>query len=294
MKKKILLLFLITVGWPNLYSVSIVYNFRIAQITKQQIFEKTNQHFTLVTLFFDQFLKKHTGEHQNYLGGLESFIYNFESYYFRTDFAVSNISEDNCISKFSDTQTDDILFSFGKNFTLNRQSKITLTGLFGIPTHKLFVLQKPNFGFSQFGIGAQVDGSYAFNNKNSLLFGARYIHFIPRNTIDCDKNIFKFTSGNLADILVASKNNWGKHHGLEFGYTAKFNFGADICPKFDDIIKKTNYIRSNYYLVYKYKFIINNVSNRLLFNISYGFDHLPKIFGNKYIIFFWTAWDVRF
>lgn len=299
MKNKILKLFfsVIILQISNLLSISIVYNFRIAQITKQRIFENENRkkrHYTLLALLFDQYYKKrYDNIRQNYLGGLGSFIYNSKSYYVRADFAASHIYEKTFDSKFSDAQVDDILFSLGKNFNINKQSKLTLTGLFGVPTHKNFALQHPQFGYGQYGLGIQADGSYEFNNQNAFLYGVRYINFLPSDALDPNDNKYKFTIGNLADILVASKNNWRKH-GFEVGYTARFDFGAKIYPNLDDIIEKTNYIRSNFYAVYKYRFVVNNVANRFLLNLSYSFDHVPKKFGNKYIIFVWAAWDFRF
>ena len=168
-----------------------------------------------------------------------------------------------------------------------------LAGVFGIPTHKNYALLHPQLGYAQYGLGVQLDGSYAFNNKNAFLYGIRYIGFVPSTACDLENNKFKFSIGNIADILLASKNNWGKH-GFEVGYTARFDFGAKVSPNFDDIVEKTNYIRSNYYAVYKYRFLINNIANRFLLNFSYSFDHVPKKFGNKFIIFIWTAWDIRF
>ena len=40
-------------GYANLSAISMVYNFRLAQITKQPIFEETNHNnYNLVALFF--------------------------------------------------------------------------------------------------------------------------------------------------------------------------------------------------------------------------------------------------
>jgi len=279
----------------HLLPISMVYSFRIAQITKQAIVEKSNTHHKVIALLFDQYRKKYNGVFQNYVGGLGSYIYDFESYYFRTDFAASHIKQIiDHVTTFSGNKTDDILFTIGRNFILNNRTAMTCSGLFGIPTHRIFTLQHPDFGYGQLGLGLQWDGSYLLNNARALLYGARYIYFVPRKALDTLDQKHTFTIGNIADLLLAYKNNWDFHHGIEFGYTARFRFGAHIYPNLDDIIKRTNYIRSNFYGVYKYKFIVNNISHRLLFYLSYGFDHRPKIYGSRYIVTLWTSWNVGF
>lgn len=289
------LLFFFILQHASLAAISIVYNFRIAQITKQPIFQKTNdKNHTLVALFFDQYRKKYNGTRQNFIGALGSYIYDFEPYYFRTDLAGSHIKETvNNVITFSGTEMDDILFTVGRNFKINKHATATLSGLFGFPTHQIFRLQHIDFGYSQIGTGIQLDGSYELNSISSLLYGARYIYFIPRTALDDLEKKYTFTLGNVTDLFFAYKGSWQKH-GLEAGYTARQRFGAQIHPHLDDIIRKTNYIRSNFYFVYKYKFRINDLPSRLLFNISYGFDHRPKVFGNKYIITLWASWNLNF
>ena len=155
------LLFFIMLQHANLLAISMVYNFRIAQITKQPIFEKTmEREHSLIALIFDQYRKKHDDIFQNFIGGLGSYIYDFEPYYFRTDFAVSHIKEvTDHVTTFSGTETDDILFTIGRNFILDDRTTVTLSGLFGIPTHRIFRLQHIDFGYSQIGLGIQSDGS---------------------------------------------------------------------------------------------------------------------------------------
>ncbi len=288
------LLIFMTLQYMNLSAISMVYNFRIAQITKQPIVDGSKHRKHLIALLFDQYREKYNGIHQNYVGGLGSFIYDFNPYYFRTDFAVSHIKQNvDCTTTFSGTETDDLLFTMGRNFIINDHSRISLSGLFGVPTHRLYRLQHIDFGYSQIGGGIQLDGVYEFNDINAFLYGARYIHFVPRSALDtvCEKH--RFTLGNIGDIFLAHKSNWGPC-GLEFGYTFRARFGCRICPNLDDTVKKTNYLRSNFYGVYKHKFFINDLPSRLLFYISYGFDHSPKVYGNKYIVTLWTSWNISF
>jgi len=290
-----LLLLLYVLSGEPLSAASMVYSFRIAQITKQPLAEKTgNQRYDVIALIFNQHRKKHTDVSQKFAGGLGSFIYDFEPYYFRTDFAVAHVHEAACgKTTFSGTETDDLLFTLGRNFTINKRTTVTLSGLFGVPTHKIYRLQHADFGENQVGLGLQFDGSYELHHTAALLYGTRYIYFVPRTACDSLRQKHTFTIGNVADLLFAYKNNWGQH-GLEFGYTARFQFGAHITPNIDDLVQQTNYTRSSFYGVYKYKFFINKVTNRLLFNISYGFDHKPKCFGNKRIITLWLAWSINF
>lgn len=259
--------------YASLPAISMVYNFRIAQITRQPIFDKvTQKKSTIVALIFDQVRKKYNGTRQNFAGELSSFIYDFKSYYVRADFAFAHIHEKNINqSSFSDTETDDILFTAGRNFTLNQENTMTLSGLFGVPTHAIYRLKHVDFGYSQIGIGFQLDGLHIVSPHTNFVYGARYIYFVPRKADDACKRKYHFTIGNVGDLLFALRNKYKEHHGFELGYTLRSRFGAQICPNLDDIVKKSNYLRSNYYIVYKYKFLIGNIPNRLLFNCSYGF-----------------------
>ncbi len=289
------LVFICLFPYAGLHAISMVYNFRIAQVTRQPIFEKSSdRRNTLIGLLFEQYRKKYNGPRQNNVGGLASYIYDFHPYYIRTDCAVSHIHEKiDHTTSFAGTETDDILFTFGRSFNGNDYTTFTVSGLFGIPTHKIYRLIHTDFGYSQVGTGLQFDGLYEFNPISAFIYGARYIYFFPRKAYDNLGQRYTFTLGNVGDLLVAAKSKWPKH-GVEFGYTARFRFGAHICPHLDDIVQKANYIRSNFYFVYQYKFLIHQTSNRLMFNIAYGFDHKSKIFGNKYIITFWASWNLNF
>lgn len=277
------------------FTTSMVYNFRIAQVTKQPLAEElNNRKHTILALLFDVYQKKYYGPHQSFIGALTSYIHDFAPYYVRLDFAFSHINQTvNHITTFTGTETDDLLLTAGCKIHHTPQNSVTLSALFGMPTHRMKILQHPNFGYSQIGLGVQVDGLHNFDTQTAFIYGTRYIYFIPRTADDYHKHKYKFSASNLFDLLAASKTNWGQH-GLEAGYTARFQFGAQIYPDFDDIIEKTNCIRSNFYLVYKYKFLIKDAQNRLLFNIGYGFDHKSKTFGNKNIITLWWAWSINF
>jgi hypothetical protein len=295
MKKNLIFIYLVT-AWPHAsQAISMVYNFRIAQITRQPFIENTDKNTkTFVGLVFDQYRRKYDGTRQNYAGGLASFIYATSSNYFRIDTAVSSIRSKACVSSpFSGTEWDDILFTAGHNLKSSSRGTLTLSGLFGIPTHKLLRLIHPDFGYSQVGLGVQLDGSANITAHSAILLGSRYIHFFPRNAFDADCLKHRTTIGNVGDIICAYKHNKGKH-GIEFGYTFRCRFGAYVIPNIIDYKDKTDYVRSNFYAVYKYKFKIKNIANRLLFNLGYGFDHTSKKFGNKSIITPWISRNVSY
>jgi hypothetical protein len=279
-----------------LSATSMVYNFRVAQITKQPIFKQENhrQHM-VIGLPFDQWYHKHSGENHNFAGMLASYIFDYHHYYLRVDGAVSSIQSWNrCSTLYHGRATDDILFTVGRNLRFERHhTTSTFSALFGVPTHHIHELQHPDFGYGQVGLGVQYDGLYEFNHSANFVYGTRYIYFVPRTALDSACKKHKFSIGNIADILVASKNN-GEHHGVEVGYTARFDFGAHCSPSFDEIVYKTNYIRSNFYAVYKYMFKTGDIAHRFLFDVGYSFDHTPKKFGNKFILTCWVAWNVNF
>lgn len=275
--------------------ISMVYNFRIAQITKQPIFEESkHKRHNVMALPFDQYRQKYTGPHTNFIGGLGTYIYTTHHYYFRIDGAVSHIHEvTDHVTTFSGTDTDDILFTFGRNFKMDQRQTMTFSGLFGVPTHKIFGLQHVDFGYGQVGAGIQIDGSYKINQHDGIIYGARYIYFVPRTALDLEHQKYQFTLGNLGDLLIAYKNDQGPY-GIEIGYTLRADFGAHISPALDDTVEKTNYIRKDVYLVYKYRFSKDDTFNRLLLYGAYGYDRSAKNYGNKHIVTIWFSWNVGF
>ena len=179
------LLFFCILQHISLPAPSMVYNFRIAQITKQPLYDnKTDKNTTLIALPFEQFRQKYDGITQNFGGILGSYIYDFKPYYFRADCGLSHIHETtDHKTTFSGTEANDILFTVGRTFTINDRAPITFSGLLGFPTHQIYKLQHVDFGYGQVGTGVQCDGLYAFNNASALLYGARYLIFCPANSI---------------------------------------------------------------------------------------------------------------
>lgn len=277
--------------------ISIVYNFRVAQITRQPIAQSTEKQrpYSLSSLIFNFFQKtKGFNIRENYEGGFTTFNYNFASkYYFRADLAVAHTSQkNNNLQVVDNIEPDDILFTVGRNIIAAKKSRVTISGLFGIPTHPVYTLQRVGFGPGQVGIGTQIDGLYKINKHVDFIWGGRYNYFIPRTAFDILDNPYKFTIGNIADVLVALQSSNSLGHGIEGGYDARWGFGPRACPVIPNI-GLLNYMRHNFYLVYKYTFLTERVAHRFLFNISYGFDVKPKLYGyNAFMIF--GSWGIAF
>ena len=282
----------------DIAALSMVYNFRIAQITKEPLMENSYAYgyrYRLIPLVFDQYQQKYTGSiDQNFAGGLCTFIYDFwRTYYFRIDGAVSHIHQTTCgATTFSGSETDDILLTVGRDFKPYDHTRITFSGLCGVPTHSVVTLKHVNFGYGQASVGGQLDGAYIFAPQTALLCGTRYIHFVPRGAQDTHHNHYHYTAGNLADLLVGVRRRWGEH-GLESGYARRWNFGRHISPSLDQITSSTS-TRNSFYLVYKYHFEIGHTSNRLLVNIGYGYDSKARQFSNRHIVTAWAAWNIHF
>lgn len=298
MKKNIVLLALFAnlIIYAPIYTLSIVYSFRIAQITRQQIIQETQQKpNALSTVIFDLFQKNHTFDiRENYAGGMLTYNLNFlKKYYLRTDFAVAHTNQTiKKVPNVDATESDDILFTLGRNFQVTEKSRITLSGLFGIPTHSVNNLQRVGFGLGQVGLGAQIDGLYKIDRTIDFLWGARYNYFIPRTAFNAQEKAYKFSVGSIADLLVGLQTSNQLSHGLEGGYAARWGFGISafpIIPKIDDL----NYMRNNFYFVYKYGFLTKDAAHRLLLNISYGFDAKPKLYGYKAITIL-MGWGIAF
>jgi len=300
-----------------IYTASMVYSFRIAQVTKQfqldkEYDEQENKQgnkqeeeqekkdapetsTTLIGLLFGQVRKRPENVYRNYLGALGSFIYRYERFYSRVDSAFAHLTEtQNHVTTFEDTQTDDILVSLGYNFFRTDYDLVNLTGLAGFPTHRIVRLQHPDFGYGQFSAGCQLDGSHAFSldYKTIFMYGLRYINFMPRSALDTENKKYEFTMGNFFDIFLANKHHI-KSHTLEYGYTTRFRFGPFIAPPLDDVVERNKLIRNTFYFLYKYDFAVCDVNNSFLVNLSYGFDSKPK-FGNKYLITLWASLNTTF
>lgn len=281
--------------------ISVVYNLRIAETTKRRLSQSSTSHSKLAALtLVDQFRKTYNEIYIKGEGGLGTFVYfPTSSSYVRADWAVGHVSQKaSFLPHVSRTQTDDILFSGGYSHAINDKSKITVSGLFGVPTHNDTSLQFVQFGVGHFGLGGQIDGSYKIpSNLDHLIFAAaRFIHFFPRNVeafFIPQTTHFNFGPGNLVDLFLAYHVNFERHR-FETGYNPTFLFNATLKPTIAAVVNAINFIRSSFYGSYIHVFTTKKHLQALIAGISYSFDHRPKDFGYKRIITLWGTWGINF
>lgn len=296
-------------------AISLVYNLRIAESTKQQLFEKSPHAYTASSTIIRNNRKKRDGSKHTILGLLESFSYAKPTFYFRADVAFGEIRDAKPLlnkntyffhgkahtksySTFKQIQTDDILFKAGYSYLVNPKIKLTISGLLGIPTHKDFALEHYQLGYGHVGLGIQFDSSFMYSIAKQSAFRTafRIIQFIPGNICYITNNIpqrYRVNIGNLIDIFIAHHNVFG-HHSFEFGYDQIFFCNGKINPQLEKAKEKFNYIRPEFFSTYKYTIVTTHVHHILSATISGGFDIWPNIHGNKQIIEAWFSYRLNF
>jgi hypothetical protein len=288
---------------PLLYSTSVVYNLRIATTTRRQASESTPLRPSVgaVTLF-DQWRHQYDGIRQDVIGGLGTLVYVPRPFYMRVDWAAAYLKQKHGPVQFSRVETDDLLFTAGYSHALGHKSRFTVSGLFGLPTHKDRSLDFFQFGPAHVGLGLQIDGSCTYSSENnlhqrySIMGAARIIHFFPRTTTGHFNGVagrFNFTIGNVADLLIAHNCTWG-HHNLEVGYNPTFLFSTRIHPFVKIVIDQARSITSNFYAAYQYNFSVNNLPSAFVLGCSYGFDHIRLPINDKRVITLWASWGINF
>ena len=294
-RKRIFLLLVLLLNGASLCAISIVYSFRIAQITRAQLLRASDHNRHTGVLIFDHLREQYNGTRQNFFGGFSSFIYNKDTFYCRIDGAVAHIHEKmpSTGAIFSGTKTDDLLFTAGKAHWFNDNTVLTVSGLFGVPTHKIYSLRHADFGFGQFGIGVQCDGIHRLSKQDSLIAGGRYVHFFPRRALDPLCVSHRFSVGNAVDLILAHSHIWHTC-GIEYGYNVRFPFGSLICPPVDGLAHIPTPVQSAFYFVYKCAFKVKSTPQGLLFYISYAFDHSRVCLANKHILTVFAAWGISF
>lgn len=299
MKRKFLLLLLILqiFTYSPIFALSLVYSFRVSQVTRQPIVKIQEKRPNSMTyLLFDLFQKMHGfNVKENYGGGMITYNRNFGQHcYFRADIAAANVHQKtNGILNTNVTEPDDILFTIGRNFQAGDKAKVTVSGLFGIPTHSIYTLERVGFGYGQVGLGIQIDGLYKFARPVDFIWGARYNYFVPGNAVYLNGDSYKFSTGNIVDGLIALQTSNLLSHGLEGGYAPRWGFGVKACPNNIPNLDLLNYMRHNFYLVYKYTFLGKHAAHRLLLTLSYGVDQWPKNYGYDAVMV-WGSWSIAF
>lgn len=296
--KKIIIntIFLYFISIQSLYAATLVYTLRISETTRNQIRSNIQQPYLLAFTGVGQYRQRRNNIQENYEGGLASFIYNPQDFYFRADIAAANIHQKIDALSFGRTQMDDILFTGGLSKSFTKRTKITISGLLGMPTHKDTSLEGVEFGTGHVGIGLQFDGSFFYSANNGLLGAARIVHFFPRKTnAQFNEIISKYNIhiGEAIDLLFVHSSKWNQHK-FEIGYNPAFILNIHIKPPIDLISSKT-IISSSFYASYVYGFELKkNIESAINIGFSYGLDHTPKLLGTKYALTGWLSWGINF
>ncbi len=300
MEKIFKFLLIISILTPfKIYSaVSLVYNLRIAESTKRQVLEKGQDPYKIALTAFNNNRKKRNGIYHNVAGMLETFSYTTPNFYFRTDFAFGQVKDRKGCSHFKELETDDILFKSGYSYSINEKIKLTLSGLFSIPTHMDHILEQHQLGYGHFGLGFQFDSSFIYSipRKSAIRCAFRLIQFIPRHTWHTADNITKrytINIGNLIDVFIAHHTVFG-HHSFEFGYDQIFFCNGKIHPFLEDALEKINYIRPEFFSTYKYTIATRRTHHIFSVTFSGGFDIWPWLHGNKRIVETWFSYGINF
>ncbi len=283
----------------DLESASLVYNLRIAESTKRQAVESPYRKPSLAVIaLVSQFSKSRDDIRFSYTGGLLSLQHSKKNFFIRADIAAAHVKQKTCETKFSRTQTDDILFSGGYSFVLDEKTRGAITVILGIPTHQDTILEGTQFGTGHVGLGGQFDGAYFYSGNNTIFVAARYIRFFARDISTCIANQrleFNFNIGNVVDLFISHASRLGRRHKFEFGYNPTFVFQAHICPPIEQFLTRINFIRSNFFANYRYGFLIHEkFPSGIAAGISYGFEHVPHDIGIKYVVTVWGGWGINF
>ena len=234
----ILLAILLLNGQKGYAAASVVYNMRIAMITRRQQMDATGKHpHILINTPFGQWRRARIGTILNDAGDMLSYIYAKPSYYIKVDGALAHISNQAYPVNIARTMLDDLLVTGGYGHGLGSRGRIAYSALFGTPLHRDYFLEYAAFGTGHVGLGAQIDGSYTYveaeKEAEILFFALRYIYFVPRQAnveVACIKPLYAyahydFKLGSLADIFIAQQTRYGLYNRFEFGYNATIGFG---------------------------------------------------------------------
>jgi hypothetical protein len=291
------LVYLTSFCFIDIHGISVVYNLRIAEITRRQALDPkfADPSIALIALL-NQSRQRVDCVKENITSNLGTYMYIGKNIYFKTDFAWGHVQARHRNHRFSRTQTDDILFTLGYSKSITKQTKLTVSMLLGIPTHEDKILEGIQLGTGHNGLGIQCDGSFIINayRTQSILGAIRYIRFLPASTkifVQNDCRHYELGIGNLVDLIIGYNYLFGTSV-IECGYNASFLFSASIEPALESLSNGLNYIRSNFYTAYKRVFLREKHSQGIVLAISYGFDNKPNIF--KRIFTIWVGWGINF
>jgi|GEM_PF-738783 hypothetical protein len=291
------LVYLTSLCFIDIHGISVVYNLRVAEITRRQALDPkfTDPSIALITLL-NQSRQRVDCVKENITSNLGSYMYIGKKIYFKTDFAWGHVRAQHSDYRFSRTQTDDILFTLGYSKSITKKTKLTVSMLLGVPTHEDNILEGIQLGTGHNGLGIQCDGSCIINGDRtqSILGAIRYIRFLPASTKLSVQNYcrhYELDIGNLVDLITGYNYRFGTNV-IECGYNVSFLFSASIEPALESLSNSLNYIRSNFYGAYKRVFLREKHPYGIFLAMSYGFDNRPKIF--KRIFTVWAGWGINF
>lgn len=277
----------------SIVSITLVYSFRFAEITRPSDLQLPDEkaHWIGAVTPFDRYSKTCQGGHNNAAGALGTILYHKANTYARIDTGFATVVDHqtkNDPFACKRTQTDDILFTFGKGWIPQPRLRVTASGLVGFPTHKNVGLFRDQFGTGHFGVGAQIDNAYNYSPKkhHSFLASARYVRFFSAHS--CLKaptvqQLFNVDLGNLIDLYFANYSNYGKHQ-FEISYNPTFFFGAGFTPPNQALQRAFHFIRSSFTIDYQYGFMLGKHPSAAIFIFSYSFDHGKRITRNTCIL----------
>lgn len=306
MKRTPLYISLAALCSSSVFSVSIVYNMRIAEITKRQNFSfSAKRHNIFSDALIGQWRELKNGFKQSLYASLASYIRNGKSWYLKVDGAVGRVNNNVLTQTFSRTQTDDLLISGGYSLATGKKGRSTCSMLFGIPTHRDFTLDLAQLGTGHIGIGGQLDYSYVYKAmpNNLVLFAARCIHFMPRSATSKNPcvsplyqcNEYKLYPGELIDVYFAHQTNWAKKNRIEVGYDCSFiGLHAKADPEILNFAGSVMYMRHSFFGAYFRLIPIKKVPTALIIGTAGGFDSRPCLIGNRFMITSWLIYGVLF
>ncbi len=287
-------------------AISIVYNMRIASITRRQHANEPGKHeHALLGTPFGQWRALKTGTQQHDSGMLGSYIYGKPSYYIKVDTAIGHIASnvalpaDTRVVHVAHKQWDDLLFTGGYGYQLGSNGRIAYSALFGIPLHRDYIVEFAQFGTGHVGIGGQIDTAHAFGDSHTIFFALRGIYFVPRNAYwknPClapllERSCYDVKLGTLFDIFISHQVRWAQANRFEYGYDATFAPTSSIKPSLIDDI---SFIRHSFFGVYFRTVPFLGRPTGFIIGLSGGFDSKPRLFANTYHLTLWGSWGVAF
>lgn len=302
------LIIIVLTGFYVFYmqAISIVYNMRIASITRRQhANEPVDHEHAILGTPVGQWRQLNTGTKQHDAGMLYSYIYTKQSYYIKVDSAVGHaagnipLSSSNGSVHVAVTQWDDLLFTGGYGYEIGSKGRIAYSALFGIPLHRDHLVEFAQFGTGHVGIGGQIDTAHEFSDAHTVFFALRGIYFIPRCAYTNNpclepflpQSTFKVKLGTLFDIFISHQVRWATHNRFEYGYDATFAPTSSINPPLFDHI---SFIRHSFFAVYFRTVPFFGKPTGLVIGFSGGFDSKPELLSNRYHTTLWGSWGLAF